>query len=144
MELNDYLAYAVIVTGNDHDGYTAKLRGIKGAITGADTYAETLELAQSMITDYAGACLQDGKEMPPSAKPEKGDVMVRISEDAAAKIMLRNEMIRKGVKVTSLAQKLGMLQPQLSRTLRLTTSTKLAVLAKISRAIGTKLNVTLA
>ena len=144
MDIKDYQSYAFKIEGDDKGGYVAYLRGIDGCFTGDFTMEKTLEMAKALVIDWAEFCFSEGKEMPPSAKPEKGDVMVNISEDAAAKIMVRNEIVSKGIKLVKVAEKLGIPQSQLSRNLKLTTSLKLSFLSRISNALGLKLDVTIA
>lgn len=144
MNLQDFMTYAVQLTGNDKEGYVARLKGIPGALTGGDTREEAMRMAASLVTDWAIGCFADGEEMPAGQKPGPGEDAVTISADAAAKIMVRNEMLRKGVSLSSVAGRLGMPASQLSRNLRLSTSTRLSLLERICKAMGACLDVQLA
>lgn len=139
MELEDYMNYAVRVSGNGRDGFVARLKGIPGALTGAATRGEALRLTRALVTDWAAGCFRAGEEMPAGARPGPGDDVVRIPSDAAAKIMVRNAMLRKGVTVSAAAARMGMPASQLSRTLRLCTSTRLSILMRICEAAGVPL-----
>ena len=144
MNLQDYMTYAVSVSGDDKRGYVARLNGVPGAFTGGDTRDEAMSMARELVTDWAAGCFASGEAMPAGAKPKPGEDFVTISADAAAKIMVRNEMIRKGVTMTSVASRMGVPASQLSRNLRLTTSTKLSLLERMCAAIGTSLDVSMA
>ncbi len=141
MDLQDYQNYAVIISGNDKDGYVARLKGIDGAITGADTREGALKMACSLVTDWAVGCFASGEEMPAGAKPAPGEDVVSISADAAAKIMVRNEMLRRGLTLSGVASRMGMPASQLSRNLRLSTSTRLSLLERICSAMGARMDV---
>lgn len=141
MDLQDYQNYAVIISCNDKDGYVVRLKGIDGALTGADRREGASKMAKSLVTDWAIGCFAAGEEMPAGAKSAPGEDVVSISADAAAKIMVRNEMLRRGLTMTCVASRMGMPASQLSRNLRLSTWTRPSLLECICSAMGARMDV---
>ena len=128
MVFRDFMTYAVQVEGGGENGFVARLKGIPGAIKGADTRGEAIAMAQALVCDWALGCFESGEHMPAGDPACSGEAVVSVGADANAKIMVRNEMIRRGVSIKEAAARMGNASEKFKRGLRLSTPASFSLL----------------
>lgn len=81
---------------------------------------------------------------PAPHKPKKGETVLRLPAQVAAKVLLHNEMLAQGVRKAELARRLHMHMPQVDRLLNVRHSTRLDTLEEAAQALGKRLTISVA
>lgn len=98
-------------------------------------------MARALVCDWTLGCFESGEQMPAGSPACGGEAVVSVGADAAAKIMVRNEMIRRGVSIKGAAARMGITSEKLKRGLRLSTPASFSLLQGLCAAIGARLGV---
>jgi len=101
------MRYAVKIE-KDGDGYMAFFPDVPEALTGGDSYGETLELAADALKTAIVGCMESRRPVPmPQTAIEKDDIGVVLPEIVQAKLLLWNEILAHGLTKTEFARRLG-------------------------------------
>ncbi|MES2917862.1 MAG: type II toxin-antitoxin system HicB family antitoxin [Pseudomonadota bacterium] len=82
--------------------------------------------------------------VPAPRKLKKGETVLRLPAQVAAKVLLHNEMLAQGVRKAELARRLHMHMPQVDRLLNVRHSTRLDTLEEAAQALGKRLTISVA
>ena len=89
-------------------GFVVTFPDIRGAVTGAETWDESLFLAEDVIIGALGAYIHLGEEIPAPSRLRDGQVLITVSPLQSAKLDLYSAMRERGVSKTDLAATLGL------------------------------------
>ena len=88
------MKYPAKFTPDEEDGgYVVTFRDIQGAITQGDTFEEAMEMAEDVMAFALKHYFDRNLPVPLPSKPERGEHLVSLSANVAAKVLLLNEMI---------------------------------------------------
>lgn len=101
---------------------------------------ETLEQwAKYAVQDCIAFRMKDGETIPEASKPEDGEYVVRLSPSEEAKILLHNEMVRRGITRSDLSKRAGLRLPDVTRLLNIRHKTKIDAIISALNSIGADL-----
>ena len=102
-------AYPCDMTPDVEEGYgfVVTFPDVRGAVTGGDTWDESLFLAEDVIIGALGAYIYMGEDIPAPSRLQDGQVMITVSPLQSAKLDLYSEMRERGVSKSDLADALG-------------------------------------
>jgi antitoxin HicB len=80
----------------DGDGFAVSFPDIPEALTGAATRAEALDLAVDALTTAMDFYFEDRRAVPAPSAVKRGQVSVDLRPSVGVKVLLLNEMLRKG------------------------------------------------
>lgn len=109
-----------------------------------DDESEALANAVDGLETALEIYIEERREIPKPRKAKKGDLVVRLPAQAAAKALLHNEMIRQGIRKSDLGRRLGLKDAQIARLLDMRHSTKLETLEAAIEAVGRHLTICVA
>ena len=89
-------------------GFVVTFPDVRGAVTGAETWDESLFLAEDVIIGALGAYIHLGEEIPAPSRLQDGQVLITVSPLQSAKLDLYSAMRERGVSKTDLAATLGL------------------------------------
>jgi antitoxin HicB len=128
----------------DGDGYAVSFPDIPEALTGASTRDEALEMAADALTTAMDFYFEDRRPVPAPSAPKRGQVLVDLPPSVAAKVLLLNEMIAQGTRNAELARRMHVRPQEINRLTDLHHPTKIDTIDLALRALGRKLELTLA
>lgn len=137
-------AYPAAIEPNGEGGFIASFRDIPEALTEAPTRDEVLDLSADALLVALGFYVESGRAVPSPSVPKAGEVLVDVPPSAAAKVLLLNAMVEKGVRPAELARRLGVSRQEVHRLTSLRHATKIDGVAKALRALGYRLELSLA
>ena len=88
-------------------GFVVTFPDIRGAVTGAETWDESLFLAEDVIIGALGAYIHLGEDIPAPSRLRDEQVLITVSPLQSAKLDLYSAMRERGVSKTDLAGALG-------------------------------------
>ena len=89
-------------------GFVVTFPDVRGAVTGAETWDESLFLAEDVIIGALGAYIHLGEDIPAPSRLRDGQVLITVSPLQSAKLDLYSEMRECGVSKSDLAATLGL------------------------------------
>ena len=89
-------------------GFVVTFPDIRGAITGAETWDESLFLADDALVCALGAYIHLGEDIPAPSRLQDGQVLITVSPLQSAKLDLYSAMRERGVSKSDLADALGL------------------------------------
>lgn len=118
------------------------VKDLPGAITCGDDWEDAYKMGVSSVYDL-GDALSFGKQILPKPSPvAEGEVALKISPVIAFKIILRNEMNKRNIRLTDLANKMDLTPSSVRQYLTYQReNTQLSTLMAIAEAIGLKVDV---
>ena len=137
-------AYPAAIEPNGEGDFIASFRDIPEALTEAPTRDEVLDLSADALLVALGFYVESGRAVPSPSVPKPGEVLVDVPPSAAAKVLLLNAMVEKGVRPAELARRLGVSRQEVHRLTRLRHATKIDGVAKALSALGYRLELSLA
>lgn len=123
----------------DGDGFLAKFRDIPEALTGGDTYEETIELAQDALISAMDFYFEDKRKVPAPTALQDGEVAIDLPMSLAAKVLLLNEMLEQNIRPALLASKLHTTRQEVNRLTNLHHQTKIDNVANALKVLGKEL-----
>lgn len=137
-------AYPALIEPNGEGGFIASFRDIPEALTEAPTRDEVLDSAVDAPLVALGFYVESERAVPSPSVPKAGEVLVDVPPSAAAKVLLLTSMVEKGVRPAELARRLGVSRQEVHRLTSLRHATKIDGVAKALRALGYRLELSLA
>lgn len=137
-------AYPALIEPNGEGGFIASFRDIPEALTEAPTRDEVLDSAVDALLVALGFYVESERAVPSPSVPKAGEVLVDVPPSAAAKVLLLTSMVEKGVRPAELARRLGVSRQEVHRLTSLRHATKIDGVAKALRALGYRLELSLA
>lgn len=132
----DYAYPCLLTPEEDAAGYVVSFPDVPEALTGAETWEESLALAEDALVVALGAYVRVQEDIPvPSAASAEHEV-VTVPPHTAAKLALYTAMRRKGVSPRTLAESLGVREAKVRRLLDLNRPTRLEDLTAVLRTLG--------
>ena len=89
-------------------GFVVTFPDIRGAVTGAETWDESLFLADDALVCALGAYIHLGEDIPAPSRLQDGQVLITVSPLQSAKLDLYSAMRERGVSKSDLAATLGL------------------------------------
>ena len=141
-KLSDFLEYPLTIEKGDDPGFTIEIDGLRGCITETPDEDGIDDWALSVFIDYAETLFHMKKTLPPAIKASEQKRTLRLPVILALKVMLNNELIRKGVTKAELARRLGTSAASVSQSLNLSrTNTNIDMLFKAFEVVGFKCDI---
>ena len=88
-------------------GFVVTFPDIRGAVTGAETWDESLFLADDALVCALGAYIHLGEDIPAPSRLQDGQVLITVPPLQSAKLVLYSAMRERGVSKSDLADALG-------------------------------------
>lgn len=137
------LRYPARIT-RDGDGYLVSFPDIPEALTGAPTEEEALEMAADALVTAMDFYFEDRRAVPEPSARKRGQVLVEVPPSIGAKVLLLNEMLKQGTRPADLARLMGVKPQEINRLTTLTHPTKIDTIATALKALGKRLELSLA
>ena len=114
-------AYPCDMTPDVEDGYgfLVTFPDLPEAITGADTWEESLFLAEDALIAALTCYVNGDEDLPISSAPSDGQVMITVPPLQSAKLDLYSAMRERGVSKSDLADMLGVSESEIADLLHL-------------------------
>lgn len=125
-------------------GFVVTFRDIPEAITQGDTEAEAMEMAEDVLYSSMELYFDDKRQVPLPSKAKRGEHMVALPPSAWSKVLLLNEMLEQHVTPSELARRLGTTPQNMNKVIDLGHTTKIDTLNEAMRALGKRLEVSVA
>lgn len=125
-------------------GFTVTFRDIPEAITQGDTREEALSEAVGALVTAMDFYFEDGKAVPNPSKARKGEELIELPVSIASKVLLLNALVDRMVRPVDLARKMGVKPQEVTRIMDLHHATKIDTIADAFKALGHRLDVSVA
>ena len=114
-------AYPCDITPDVEDGYgfLVSFPDVPEAITGADTWEESLFLAEDALIAALTFYVNGSEDLPISRAPSDGQVLITVPPLQTAKLDLYSAMRERGVSKSDLADMLGVSESEIADLLHL-------------------------
>ena len=89
-------------------GFVVTFPDVRGAVTGAETWDESLFLAEDVIIGALGAYIHLREDIPSPSRLQDGQVLITVPPLQSAKLDLYSAMRERGVSKSDLAAALGL------------------------------------
>lgn len=133
-----------VVLKRDGSGFVVSFPDVPEALSAGRTKAEALEMAQDALETAMEFYFEDNRPVPMPSKAKTGQQVIELPASLSAKVLLLNEMLRQGVTAAELARRLDTSPQSVQRIIRLGHTTKIDTLAQAFRALGWRLDLTIA
>lgn len=128
----------------DDGGFAASFPDIPEALTSGDTIEQAREMAADALATAMEFYFEDGRPVPLPSKAKRGQHLVELPASVSAKVLLLNEMIAQGVTQAELARRLNTRKQEVQRIVNLDHATKIDTIEAAFRALGKRLELTVA
>ena len=128
----------------DGDGYMVSFPDIPEALTCGDDRDEAIRMAADALTTAMDFYFEDRRPVPLPSVIKRGQVAVDLPASVAAKVLLLNEMLAQGKRPAELARLMNARPQEVTRLMDLHHPTKIDTVAGALRALGKRLEMTLA
>ena len=137
------LSYPARLT-RDGDGFMVSFPDIPEALTGAPSREQALDMAADALTTAMDFYFEDRRPVPPPSAPKRGQVVIDLPPSVGAKVLLLNEMLVQGTRPADLARLMNVRPQEVNRLTTLRHPTKIDTVAAALRALGKRLELSLA
>ena len=150
MQLDDYIFYPALITGNDADGYNVEifhqpfsenLPFSNDWITCGYDLDDAIIMGRDAIIGWAEEFISHRAPVPARADHKEGCQDIALPTHTALKIMLRNVMLEENIRMTDLAAYAHMSLQNLNKALNLRKKTHIDTLALLFKAAGHPLKI---
>ena len=117
-------------------GYVVTFPDVHGAVTGAETWDESIFLAEDALIAALGAYIHLKKDIPVPSSPRDGQPLIAVPPLQSAKLALYAEMRERGVSQSDLANALGAGESDIGNLLDLDWDSTPAQVATAREAVG--------
>jgi len=128
----------------DGNGFMVSFPDIPEALTGAPTKEETRQLAADALTTAMDFYFEDRRAVPAPSALKRGQVLIDLPPSVGVKVLLLNEMLLQGTRPADLARLMKVTPQEINRLTTLTHPTKIDKVAEALRALGKRLEISLA
>lgn len=111
-------------------------RDLPEVLTSGRTQAEALEMAEDALDVAVSAAMDEGRPVPEPTAPRKGEHLVNLPAQTAAKLSVWRAFVASGISKSELARRLGVGENEARRILSPRYRTKLDKLEAAARALG--------
>jgi antitoxin HicB len=130
------LAYPVKLKSAKEGGFVVTFPDIPEAITQGEDREDALTMAAEALETALDFYFETRRQVPAPSKAKRGQASVGLPLSVSAKVLLWNEMLRKGVKAAELARRLRTTPQEVNRMTDIRHATKIDTLAKAMAAVG--------
>ena len=139
------MKFPVILTPDEEaGGFVVTFPDIPEAITQGETLDEALKMAQDALETALEFYFDDKRAIPRPSKPKRGQHTVVLPPSLAAKVLLLNEMLAQNVRPAELARLLHTTPQEVNRLTNLRHTTRIDGIDSALRALGKRLEVSVA
>ena len=117
---------------------------IPEALTGAPSRDEVIAMAADALTTAMDFYFEDRRPVPSPSLPKRGQVMIDLPPSVGAKVLLLNEMLAQGTRPSDLARLMNIRPQEVNRLTTLRHPTKIDTVADALKALGKRLELSLA
>jgi antitoxin HicB len=135
------LKYPIHIELDTNGQYFVTFPDIPEAATAADTREEALLMAADALESAIDIYFDDKRMVPPPSKVKRGQQSVYLSATVAAKAMLHNEMLAKGIKKAELARRMKIAPSNIERIFHAKHGTKFETLEAAFAALDRKIEI---
>ncbi|MDM0109234.1 type II toxin-antitoxin system HicB family antitoxin [Variovorax sp. J22R24] len=128
----------------DGEGFVVSFPDIPEALAGATERDEAISLAANALRAVMDVYFEDRRPVPPPSEPKRGQITIDLPPSVAAKVLLLNEMIAQGKRPAELARLMSARPQEVTRLIDLHHPTKIDTVAAALRALGRRLDLSLA
>jgi antitoxin HicB len=132
------LQYPIHIQLDTNGQYLVTFLDIPEAATTADTEGKALVMAVDALESALDFYFDDKRLVPPPSRVKRGQHFVDLPATVAAKAMVHNEMLAKGIKKAKLARRMNMAAPNVERIFHAKHGTKFETLKAAFAALGKK------
>lgn len=135
------MKYPIDIALDSNGQYLVTFPDIPEAATAADTKEEALAMAVDALESALDFYFDDKRPVPAPSKARRGQAAVDLPATAAAKALLHNEMLARGIKKAELARRMKMAAPNVERIFHAKHGTKFETLEAAFAALGRKIEI---
>ncbi len=135
------ISYRVNLTPDSNDTVLVTSPDFPELVTFGDDEADALSYAVGAFSEAIAARISDREEIPPPSKGKASDPRVTLPVQAAVKVLLYQQMWKKGVRKADLARRMDLHRQEIDRLLDLNHTTSLAKIEKAFAALGKALDI---
>lgn len=128
----------------DDGGFSVSFPDIPEALTCGDTLDDAREMAADALATAMEFYFEDGRQVPLPSEAKPGQHLIELPASVSAKVLLLNEMIAQGVTQAELARRLHTRKQEIQRIVNLEHATKIDTIEAAFRALGKRLEMTVA
>ena len=136
--------YPARVTPAEEGGWLIRFRDFPEGISQADPDQDAIDMAEGCLQACVEGRLEDGMEIPEPSPPRSGEVLVIVPLETATKAALFAAVAESGMNRSALAKVVGLDEKEIRRMLDPAHASKLPRIAKVLRALGKELQLTVA
>lgn len=128
----------------DGDGFMVSFPDIPEALAGAFSREEALQMAADALVTAMDFYVEDRRPVPAPSGLKRGQVQVDLPPSVGAKALLLNEMLHQGKRTADLARLMNVRPQEVTRLTTLRHPTKIDTVADALKALGRRLDISLA
>lgn len=136
--------YPARIEPDPEGGWSIRFRDLPDAISQADIDEDPVDMAEGCVQAAIEGRLLYHEIVPMPSNPRPGEVMVAVPLETATKAALLQRVAECGLSQSALAKTVGLDEKEIRRMLDPAHSTKLPRIAKVLRALGKELQLTVA
>jgi len=129
----------IVPDEEEGEGYVVTFPNVKGAITGAKTYKESLVMAEDALLVALCAYVDCHEEIPAPSPAAKGQKLITLPPLPAAKLALYAAMRRQNITKAELAQRTGLSETAVRKLLIPDRYSPITQVTKALDAVGCRL-----
>lgn len=137
------LSYPARIARDGQD-FLVSFPDIPEALTGATTREQALAMAADALTTAMDFYFEESRAVPPPSQPKRGHVLIDLPPSVGAKVLLLNEMISQGTRPADLARLMNVRPQEVTRLTTLRHPTKIDTIAQAFKALGKRLELSVA
>jgi predicted RNase H-like HicB family nuclease len=107
----------IVPDEEEGEGFVINFPDVKGAITGAKTFKESLVKAEDCLLVALCAYVDCNEDIPIPSPPGTGQELIAVEPLPAAKLALYSAMRRKGITKAELSDRTGLSEPTVRKLL---------------------------
>lgn len=135
--------YPATLESNGEGGFLVKFPDLPDAFTEGDTIDEALDMAADLLAEAISARIDDQEDIPQPSARVKGQYLIDVPVQTAAKAALYLAMRESGLTKVALAQRLGWDEKEVRRLLNPRHRSKVPRIAEALSALGHRLSLRL-
>lgn len=136
--------YPARIEPDPEGGWSIRFRDLPDAISQADIDEDPVDMAEGCVQAAIEGRLLCHEIVPMPSNPRPGEVMVAVPLETATKAALLQRVAECGLSQSALAKTVGLDEKEIRRMLDPSHSTKLPRIARVLRALGKELHLTVA
>lgn len=129
-------AYPALFEASDGGGFVVSFRDIPEALTQGDSLEDAKAEAVAALETAMEFYLEDERAVPVPSKPQKGEVIVALPVETAAKVALLNAMVQKRMRPVDLARAMNVRPQEVTRIMDAQHATRMSTMEKALKAVG--------